>query len=146
MQMYRENEIDGGLKIYFREMGQTPLLTRKEESQLARRIQKGDEQARNHMIKANLRLVVKIAQDYAHLGLPLIDLISEGNIGLMKAVERFNPRKGAKLSTYASWWIKHSIRRSLANQVLILEDRGDRDGAVALLTEVADILLPEPET
>src|SRR5258708_19735551 len=68
------------------------------------------------MIKANLRLVVKIAHDYAHLGLPLLDLVSEGNIGLMKAVERFDPAKGGKLSTYAAWWIKQSIKRALANQ------------------------------
>src|SRR5262249_44673415 len=92
------------------------LLTREEEIALAKRIKKGDEQAREHMIKANLRLVVKIARDYEGLGLPLLDLINEGNIGLMKGVERFNPAKGAKLSTYASWWIKQSIKRALANQ------------------------------
>jgi RNA polymerase primary sigma factor len=68
------------------------------------------------MIKANLRLVVKIAHDYSNLGLPLLDLISEGNIGLMKAVERFDPAKGGKLSTYGAWWIKQSIKRALANQ------------------------------
>ena len=106
----------GGLKIYLREIGKTPLLTREEEVELAERIQNGDEDARAHMIKANLRLVVKIAQGYANYGLPLLDLISEGNIGLMKAVERFDPHKGAKLSTYASWWIKQSIKRGLANQ------------------------------
>jgi RNA polymerase primary sigma factor len=109
-------ELDGGIKIYLREIGKTPLLTPDEEVQLAARIKKGDEQARAHMIKANLRLVVKIAQDYANYGLPLLDLISEGNIGLMKAVERFDPAKGGKLSTYAAWWIKQSIKRALANQ------------------------------
>ena len=109
-------ELDGGIKIYLREIGKTPLLTPDEEVQLAARIKKGDEQARAHMIKANLRLVVKIAQDYANYGLPLLDLISEGNIGLMKAVERFDPKKGGKLSTYAAWWIKQSIKRALANQ------------------------------
>ena len=83
---------------------------------LARRIQKGDTAARNHMIQANLRLVVKIAGDYNNFGLPLMDLISEGNIGLVKAVERFDPDKGGKLSTYAAWWIKQSIKRALANQ------------------------------
>ena len=109
-------EMDGGIKIYLREIGKTPLLTREEEVELAERIKKGDKEARAHMIKANLRLVVKIAQDYANYGLPLLDLISEGNIGLMKAVERFDPNKGGKLSTYAAWWIKQSIKRALANQ------------------------------
>ena len=109
-------EMDGGIKIYLREIGKTALLTREEEVQLADRIKVGDMEARAHMIKANLRLVVKIAQDYANYGLPLLDLISEGNIGLMKAVERFDPNKGGKLSTYAAWWIKQSIKRALANQ------------------------------
>src|SRR6266550_5832876 len=104
------------LQLYLREIGQVKLLTPKEEIALARRIKRGDKRAREHMIKANLRLVVKIARDYSGLGLPLLDLISEGNIGLMKGVERFDHRKGAKLSTYASWWIKQSIKRALANQ------------------------------
>jgi RNA polymerase primary sigma factor len=109
-------ELDGGIKIYLREIGKTPLLTPQEEVELAARIKVGDKEARSHMIRANLRLVVKIAQDYANYGLPLLDLISEGNIGLMKAVERFDPNKGGKLSTYAAWWIKQSIKRALANQ------------------------------
>ena len=104
------------LQLYLREIGQVKLLTPKEEIALARRIRKGDKRAREKMITANLRLVVKIARDYEGLGLPLLDLINEGNIGLMKGVERFNPRKGAKLSTYAAWWIKQSIMRALANQ------------------------------
>ena len=104
------------LHLYLREIGEVKLLTPKEEIVLARRIKRGDKQAREQMIKANLRLVVKIARDYEDLGLPLLDLINEGNIGLMKGVERFDPRKGAKLSTYASWWIKQSIKRALANQ------------------------------
>src|ERR1700733_15965091 len=107
---------DSGIKIYLREIGQTPLLTREEEVKLARRIKRGDQAARQQMIKANLRLVVKIAHDYASYGLPLLDLISEGNIGLMKGVERFDPKKGGKLSTYAAWWIKQSIMAALANQ------------------------------
>src|SRR2546423_9802852 len=102
--------------LYLREVGQSKLLTPKEEVTLAKRIQKGDPKAREQMIKSNLRLVVKIARDYEDYGLPLLDLINEGNMGLMKAVERFDPRKGAKLSTYASWWIKQSIRPALANQ------------------------------
>ncbi len=105
-----------GLQLYLQEIGKTPLLTIAEEVQLARRIRRGDRAARNHMIQANLRLVVKIALDYKDFGLPLLDLISEGNIGLIKAVERFDPRKGGKLSTYAAWWIKQSIKRALANQ------------------------------
>lgn len=104
------------IQVYLREIGQVPLLTPAEEVALAKRIKRGDKAARTHMIKANLRLVVKIAHDYEGMGLPLLDLINEGNIGLMKAVERFDPAKGAKLSTYAAWWIKQSIRRALANQ------------------------------
>ena len=109
-------ESDPGIKIYLREIGQIQLLTPQEEIALAARIKKGDREARALMIKANLRLVIKIAHDYANLGLPLLDLVSEGNIGLMRAVERFDPAKGGKLSTYAAWWIKQSIKRALANQ------------------------------
>lgn len=93
-----------------------PLLTPEEEIELGRRIQNGDAAARERMINANLRLVVTIARDYVHLGLPLLDLISEGNIGLMEAVGRFDPGKGSKLSKYASWWIKCAIKRALVNQ------------------------------
>jgi RNA polymerase primary sigma factor len=107
---------DTAIKLYLREIGQVKLLTPQEEVELAARIKKGDKKAREQMIKANLRLVVKIAHDYEGFGLPLLDLISEGNIGLMKAVERFDPAKGGKLSTYGSWWIKQSIKRALANQ------------------------------
>lgn len=109
-------ESDSSLKLYLREISKTPLLTADEEVALAERIQNGDEKARTQMISANLRLVVKIAQDYSNYGMPVADLISEGNIGLMKAVERFDPEKGGKLSTYAAWWIKQSIKRALANQ------------------------------
>ncbi len=104
------------LQLYLQEIGKTALLTPSEEVSLARRIMKGDKTARDHMISANLRLVVKIAMDYKDFGLPLLDLISEGNLGLIKAVERFDPDKGGKLSTYAAWWIKQSIKRALANQ------------------------------
>src|SRR6267378_5940751 len=110
------NESDTGLNRYLREIGRIPLLTPQQEVELAAKIKKGDAKAREQMINANLRLVVTIAHDYANLGLPLLDLISEGNIGLTKAVERFDPGKGAKLSTYAAWWIKQSIKRALANQ------------------------------
>lgn len=107
---------DTAFKLYLREIGRTPLLTPEEERELAGRIMSGDETARDQMIKANLRLVVKIAREYEGYGLPLLDLINEGNIGLMKAVERFDPDKGAKLSTYSAWWIKQSIKRALSNQ------------------------------
>jgi RNA polymerase primary sigma factor len=110
------NEADVALNRYLQEIGSIPLLTPEEEIALARRIQKGDSAARERMIQANLRLVVAIAKDYVNLGLPLLDLISEGNIGLMKAVDRFDPKRGAKLSTYASWWIKQAMKSALANQ------------------------------
>ena len=113
-------ETDSSVRVYLREIAQTELLTPAEEVELAARIRAGEKQAREHMIKANLRLVVKIARDYAGLGVPLVDLISEGNIGLMTAVDRFDPRKGAKFSTYGSWWIKQSIKRALANQGKII--------------------------
>jgi RNA polymerase primary sigma factor len=110
------NETDTGFNRYLRQIGRFPLLTPQQEIELAEKIKKGDAAARERMINSNLRLVVTIAHDYADLGLPLLDLISEGSIGLTKAVERFDPRKGAKLSTYAMWWIKQSIKRALADQ------------------------------
>ncbi len=109
-------DTDTGFQLYLRQIGEYPLITVEEEVVLARRIKKGDQEARHKMVRSNLRLVVKIARDYSNFGLPLLDLISEGNIGLMKAVERFDPQKGGKLSTYAAWWIKQSIKRALANQ------------------------------
>jgi RNA polymerase primary sigma factor len=111
---------DSALRIYLREIGPLPLLTREEEVALARRIQQGDDAAREQMIKANLRLVVKISSEFDGYGLPLLDLISEGNIGLMKAAERFDPSFGAKFSTYAMWWIKQAIRRALSNQTRLI--------------------------
>ncbi len=107
---------DNSLDLYLREISRTPLLTIAEECDLAERIKMGDEQARSHLIRANLRLVVKIARDYSGYGVSLNDLISEGNIGLMQAVERFDPEKGGKFSTYGAWWIKQSVKRALANQ------------------------------
>ena len=104
------------LNIYLQQISAIPLISVKEEIELAEKIKAGDEKAREIMITANLRLVVKIAQQYSNIGLSLLDLINEGNIGLMKAVERFDPTKGGKLSTYAAWWIKQSIKRALANQ------------------------------
>jgi RNA polymerase primary sigma factor len=94
-----------------------PLLTAKQEIELGRRIQAGDLEAREHMIRANLRLVVSVAKMYAERGLSLQDLIAEGNIGLMKAAEKFDPNAGCRFSTYGTWWIKQSIRRALTNTV-----------------------------
>ena len=108
------------MKVYMEEIGQISLVSKKEEAELADAIHGQDdlahEEARATLIKANLRLVVKIAHDFKGLGLPLLDLISEGNIGLMRAVEKFDPAKGAKFSSYAAWWIKQSMSRALANQ------------------------------
>lgn len=108
------------LRLYLQDIAKVPLLTIEEEVDLANKMKLGNSkvqhQARDHMIRANLRLVVKIAHDYSNFGLPFLDLISEGNIGLIKAVERFDPERGGKLSTYAAWWIKQSIKRALANQ------------------------------
>jgi len=104
------------MKMYMQHIAQYKLVTPEEEVELAAQIKEGSEEARVKLIRSNLRLVVKIAHDFKGLGLPLLDLISEGNIGLMRAVEKFDPSKGAKLSSYAAWWIKQSMRRALANQ------------------------------
>lgn len=104
------------MKVYMQDIGKIPLVTPEDEVRLAEEIKNGDEEARWKLIRSNLRLVVKIAHDFKGLGLPLLDLISEGNIGLMKAVEKFDPSKGAKFSSYAAWWIKQAMRRALANQ------------------------------
>ena len=104
------------MKFYMERIGQYSLVTPLEEVELAAQIQAGSDSARAKLINSNLRLVVKIAHDFKGRGLPLVDLIAEGNIGLMKAVEKFDPSKGAKLSSYAAWWIKQAMRRALANQ------------------------------
>ncbi|MCF6175888.1 MAG: sigma-70 family RNA polymerase sigma factor [Victivallaceae bacterium] len=108
------------MKVYMQDIGQISLVTKAEEVTLAAAIhgdnKEAHDAAREVLIQANLRLVVKIAHDFKGLGLPLLDLISEGNIGLMRAVEKFDPAKGAKFSSYAAWWIKQSMRRALANQ------------------------------
>lgn len=103
------------IHLYLRDIGEIPLLTREEEIKLAKQIQKGNAAAKRTMIRANLRLVVSIAKKYANFGVPFLDLIEEGNIGLMRAVEKYDLSKGCKLSTYATWWIKQSIFRGLAN-------------------------------
>ena len=106
-----------GIETYFKDINRIPLLTADLEKSLARRIRKGDEAAREQMIKANLRLVVSIAKNYVDRGLSLMDLIEEGNLGLLKAVERFDPDAQCRFSTYATWWIKQSIKRALIDTV-----------------------------
>ncbi|RME76077.1 MAG: sigma-70 family RNA polymerase sigma factor [Planctomycetota bacterium] len=108
---------ESALDTYFRDIQQVKLLTADEEKELGRRVQAGDEQARDHMIRANLRLVVSIAKNYTGRGLSLLDLIEEGNLGLLKAVEKFDPEAGCRFSTYATWWIKQSIKRALIDNV-----------------------------
>ncbi len=108
---------DHGLDTYLSEINEVALLTAEQEIQLGLLVQRGDPVAREHMIRANLRLVVSIAKNYVNRGLSFMDLIEEGNIGLMKAVEKFDPDAGCRFSTYATWWIKQGIRRSLINSV-----------------------------
>jgi RNA polymerase primary sigma factor len=104
------------LKLYVRSIGGGPLLTRAEEAELARRKDAGDEEAKRRLIEANLRLVMSITRNYTKAGVPLLDLIQEGNLGLIRAVEKFDHRMGYKLSTYATWWIRQSVTRALADQ------------------------------
>ena len=104
------------LRLYVRQIGDGPLLTREEERELARRKDAGDEDAKRKLIEANLRLVMSITRHYTRAGVPLLDLIQEGNLGLIRAVEKFDYRMGYKLSTYATWWIRQSITRALADQ------------------------------
>ncbi len=128
--------------LYLSEIGFTPLLTAEEEIDLSRRALKGDEQARNRMIESNLRLVVKIARRYFNRGLDFGDLIEEGNLGLMHAVEKFDPELGFRFSTYATWWIKQTIERAIMNQartirlpVYILKELNTYWNAARELTE-----------
>lgn len=118
---YNERQImverdSDAVKLYFKDIERTPLLTHEEEIKLARRIKKGDSRARKKMVQANLRLVVNIAKRYSYTGVPMLDLIEEGNIGLIKATKKYDPKKGYRFSTYAAWWIKQYIMRAIANQ------------------------------
>jgi RNA polymerase primary sigma factor len=113
-------ESGDSIQIYLKQIGEIPLLSLEEEQALARRLKKGDEEARRILIRSNLRLVVTIAKRYMNIGLSFQDLIEEGNLGLMKAVDKYDLAKGSKVSTYASWWIKQSMMRALANQAKMI--------------------------
>ena len=140
------------MKTYMNEIGQISLVSKEQEVGLAEKIHGSDnfehDEARKTLIQANLRLVVKIAHDFKGLGLPLLDLISEGNIGLMRAVEKFDPAKGAKFSSYAAWWIKQSMRRALANQSRIIripvQSAGKINKIKSIRTKLAEKLGREP--
>jgi RNA polymerase primary sigma factor len=108
------------LAVYFREIARIPSLSREEEVALARRVQAGDAEAKRQLIEANLRLVVQVARRYLNRGLPLADLIEEGNLGLIRAVEKFEAERGVRFATYATWWIRHAIVRALANQARLI--------------------------
>ena len=115
----REETLDvsrANLAVYFREIGRIPLLTREQEVDLARRARAGDEAAKQRLIESNLRLVVQIARRYRNRGLPLPDLIEEGNLGLLRAADKFEPGRGTRFSTYATWWVRQAVTRALANQ------------------------------
>ncbi|CDI48922.1 RNA polymerase sigma factor RpoD [Clostridium tetani] len=108
--------VDDYINMYLKEIGQSDLLTAEEEIDLAKRIEKGDERAKSELIKSNLRLVVSIAKKYIGRGLSFLDLVQEGNLGLMKAVDKYDYKKGYRFSTYATWWIKQAVTRSIADQ------------------------------
>lgn len=108
------------LDTYLKEIARIPLLTREDEQALARRIQAGDERAKERLTEANLRLVVQVARRYLNRGLPLPDLIEEGNLGLLRAVEKFEPDRGTRFATYAAWWVRQAVVRALANQARMI--------------------------
>ena len=112
----KNRDVDDSVKMYLKEIGKVPLLSAEEEDELAKRMENGDEEAKNMLIEANLRLVVSIAKKYVGRGMSFLDLIQEGNMGLIKAVDKFDWRKGYKFSTYATWWIRQAITRSIADQ------------------------------
>lgn len=115
-QVYLDDIADDSVRLYLREIGKIPLLTAEEELTLAKRVVSGDKKAKDEMAEANMRLVVSIAKRYVGRGLDLLDLIQEGNTGLLRAVEKFDPDKGFKFSTYATWWIRQAITRAIADQ------------------------------
>ncbi|WP_439107185.1 RNA polymerase sigma factor RpoS [Congregibacter sp.] len=137
-------------QLYLNEIGFVPLLTADEEKHFARLTQKGDEAARKRMIESNLRLVVKISRRYLHRGMSLLDLIEEGNLGLMRAVEKFDPERGFRFSTYATWWIRQTIERGIMNQArtirLPIHVVKDLNGCLRAARELTQQLDHEPTT
>jgi RNA polymerase primary sigma factor len=130
----------GTLGIYFREIGRIPLLTRDEEVRLARRVRKGDQEALAKLVTANLRFVVSVAKKYAGIGLSLEDLVSEGNVGLIRAAHRFDDRRGVRFLSYAVWWIKQAMLQALAEQVPVVRIPLNRAGLLNRLQRKADEL------
>ncbi|MBE3126736.1 MAG: sigma-70 family RNA polymerase sigma factor, partial [Candidatus Atribacteria bacterium] len=116
IELAKQLELDDPVKMYLKEIGQIRLLTAKQEVELARRMQKGDHEAKKKLVESNLRLVVSIAKRYVGRGMLFLDLIQEGNMGLIRAVEKFDYKKGYKFSTYATWWIRQAITRAIADQ------------------------------
>ena len=134
------------LETFFKDVSKTNLLTREEEVSLSKRIEKGDEKARNHMIRANLRLAISIAKKYQHKGCDFEDLIQESNIGLMKAVDRYDWRRGFKFSTYACWWIKQAIRRHITSQSTTIKLPSYARGMLWKMKQAQDEYIKEFET
>ena len=133
--------LDDPVKMYLKDIGEVPLLSADDEIDLARRIQEGDEEAKKKLSEANLRLVVSIAKRYVGRGMLFLDLIQEGNIGLMKAVEKFDYQKGFKFSTYATWWIRQAITRAIADQARTIRIPVHMVETINKLTRVSRILL-----
>ena len=139
------------VRTYLREIGKVPLLTPKQEIELARRVEQGDEQAKRHLIEANLRLVVSIAKRYVGRRMDFLDLIQEGNRGLIRAIEKFDWRRGYKLSTYATWWIRQAITRSIADQARTIRIPVHMTDTINKLTRISQTLVqtlgrePTPE-
>ena len=135
--------LDDPVKMYLKDIGRVPLLSAEEEVELARRMQENDEAARRRLSEANLRLVVSIAKRYVGRGMLFLDLIQEGNLGLMKAVEKFDYQKGFKFSTYATWWIRQSITRAIADQARTIRIPVHMVETINKLTRVQRVLLQE---
>ncbi len=142
-QALRDVGLDDPVKMYLKDIGQVPLLSADEEIELARRMQEGDESAKKRLSEANLRLVVSIAKRYVGRGMLFLDLIQEGNLGLMKAVEKFDYQKGFKFSTYATWWIRQSITRAIADQARTIRIPVHMVETIHRLTRASRLLLQQ---